>query len=187
MFRVGLFSSDPKVGTLAQQREVMGQCDKLWPPEAAADCLDYGIREGECLVLPHAKALGRMRQRELYLTDLAARGIYVQVPGRDPMIYDTTEKRAQFHGDARQPTGTPSKKQKKLMGRPRKYPKPTEDQLAKLAVWWDGPQHMDDVQALVTEMLGRKVRRPTLYEWMGRGREPHQDRPRRKPKRRPSK
>jgi hypothetical protein len=96
------------------------------------------------------------------------------------MIYDSPEKVAQFHADAREPTGRASRKQKRAMGRPRKYPVPTEEQLRKLAVWWDGPQHMDDVQALAGEMFGRKIGRPTLYEWMGRGRAPHTDR-RRKP------
>ena len=59
-----------------------------------------------------------------------------------------------------------------LMGRPRKYRRPDDDQRAKLLVWWNGPLHTDDVEELAGELLGRKVPRVTLAAWLGK-REPH--------------
>lgn len=188
MFVVGLLSSDPKLGTFAQQREAMGDVDREWLPEDRSACLNGGIRRGEVLALPHARAIGRtMRQRDLVLADLAERGVLIRLPGREPMTYRTSEDQADFHAVARQATGRPSRKQKALMGRPRKYPKPTDAQMERLRAWWDGPQHTDDVIALTAEMLGKKVRRQTLYEWMGRGRADHPDRVRRKPRKKNTK
>lgn len=182
MLRIGLLSDDPKVGSFAEQRKAMGEVRHEWLPSERSDCIAFGVREGETLVLPHARALGRMRERELILADLAERGVMVEIPGHEPQVYDTPEKMAEFHAEARRPTGRPSRKQKRLMGRPRKYPKPDDDQMRKIIAWFDGPQHMDDVLALIAEMLRKKVPRPTVYEWVGRGRAPHPDRPRRKPK-----
>lgn len=180
MRRVGLLSDDPKVGSFAEQREAMGPLDTEFQPDERSLCLSpVGLRKGagDVLVVAHARVLGRMRQRELVLADLAQRGVAIQLPGGDPVIYDTPEKRAEFHAEAIKPTGRPSHKQKRLMGRPAKFPMPEGDDLAQFKVWWAGPLHTDAVLELITERYGKKVWRETVYQWLGpRGKHPERQR-----------
>lgn len=182
MARVSLLSDDRKVGTLAEQREAIGPVDFEWGPEDRSICLSPpGTRRGDILCISHARVLGTLKQREMRLADLASRGVSVQLPGGEPMTYDTLEKLAEFHAEARVSTGRASKRQKKLKGRPRKYRRPDDEQRAKLLTWWNGPLHTDDVEELAGEMLGRKVPRVTLAAWLGK-REPHPGRRRKSSK-----
>lgn len=183
MSRVGLLSDDPKVGSFAEQREAMGPLDVEWLPDERSMCMsEVGLRRDDVFVVAHARVLGQLRQRELVLVDLAARGVRVQLPGGEPVMYDTPEKRAEFHAEAKRPTGRPSRRQKgPRMGRPPKYPKPGEDDLRQIKVWWTGPLTDDAALALIAERYGKKVPRPTVYEWVGKRGE-HPDRPKRRVK-----
>ena len=176
MARVSLLSDDSNVGSLAKQREAIGPVDVEWGPEDRSVCLSPpGTRRDDVLCIAHARVLGTLKQREARLADLAARNVAVQLPGGEPVTYDTPEKVADFHAEARVPTGKASRRQKALQGRPRKYRRPDDDQRAKLLAWWNGPLHTDDVEELAGELLGRKVPRVTLAAWLGK-REPHPDR-----------
>ncbi len=187
MARVSLLSDDSKVGSLAEQREAIGPVDVEWGPEDRSVCLSPpGTRPDDVLCIAHARVLGNLKQREMRLADLAARNVAVQLPGDEPVTYDTPEKVAAFHAEAVRPTGKPSRKQRRLMGRPLKYPRPNDEQRAKLLAWWNGPQHTDDVETLAGELMGRKVPRVTLAAWLGK-RAPHPGRRRKSSKRKPTK
>lgn len=190
--RVGLLSSDRRDGSFAEQRERMGSLDACWPPEDRAHVLgeDLALRRGDTLVVPHARVLGRtMRQRDLVMDDLSSRLVQIEIAGGEPMLTSTPEAKAALHAEAKRSTGRGTKKQKRNKGRPPKFPDLNDEDLAQITAWFDGPEQTDTMLALVSERVGKKVSRTTLYRWMERGRADHPDRmrkPVRRRKREPS-
>jgi hypothetical protein len=181
MYRVGIISQNPKFGSQEDQRLVVGELDKEHPDTVIDDVFQKkGVRPGDSLHIAHALVLGKFRAREERLAILADMEVPIAVGGRDPMIYETPEEVAEFHAMSREKTGRGTKKQKRNKGRPQTYNRPNDEQMAKLRVWWLGDQHTDDVEILAGEMLGKKVPRATLAEWLGpRGRNPNRRRKKR--------
>lgn len=174
MANVGFLSDDKKLGTLAQQRDRIGPVEcELLPEDHGALFDDTFVREGDTLVVAHARALGRYQRgfdlRDERLRRLAAMNIKVQI-GSDGIadLYAEAEKRALFHAAALAPTGLPSPKQKKNPGRPKKYSEPEGERRKMALEWYAGPLHVADVGKLIGQMMGTKpVPRQTLHEWFG--------------------
>lgn len=184
MAKVGFLSNDKKLGSLADQRKRIGPVDlELLPDEEGFLLSGHAVREGDTLVIAHARALGRYKRgfalREERLKWFSSMNVAVQI-GEDGIakIYAEAADRAAFHAAALAPTGVPTPKQKKNPGRPSTYVKP-EGELWDLAVeWWAGPLHTNDVGVLVGQATGTKpVSRATLNAWLGnRPKHPSRDR-----------
>ena len=174
MTKVGFLSDDKKLGTLDQQRKAIGPVEVEVLPDEADELLSGPmLRDGDILVIAHARALGRFKSgfdlREKYLRRFSAMNVAVQI-GADGIaeIYDEAAKVAAFHAAALAPTGVASPKQKKNPGRPKTYRKPDGDKLAMALEWWAGPLHWSDVGKLIGQMMGTKpVSRATLNAWFG--------------------
>lgn len=182
MATVGFLVDDKKLGDWDQQRARIGPVDHEFYPDQIGTLLDgLFIREGDTLIVPHARALGRYQRgfalREERLKGLAAMNVSVQI-GADGIaeIYDAAEKRARFHAAALLPTGITSPKQKKNPGRPKTYRKPEGEALEMAQEWWAGPLHWKDVGKLIGQAMDTKpVSRATMNAWLG-PRPPHPDR-----------
>lgn len=175
MAKVGFLADDKKLGTFDQQRKAIGPVDHEMLPEDIGDLFsDTFVREGDTLVVAHARALGRYRRgfalREERLRGLATMNISVQI-GADGIaqIYDEAAKVAAFHAAALEPTGIATPKQKRNPGRPRDYTKPDGEKWMMAEEWYSGPLHLEDVGMLIGQMMGTKaVSRAKMYEWFGR-------------------
>lgn len=189
MARVGIVSRSKKFGSADDQRGVIGQMDVEWDDGDVLSLFANGaIRPGDTVHIAHAAVLGRYQQREKFLMAADDMEIKIAIGGADPERIETPEQIAKVHGDALKPTGKGTAKQKRLRGRPLRYPKPDDDDLTMIAAWWDGPQNIEDVETLAGQRMrakgfkGKKIPKATLYEWMGRGRAAHPDRRRRRRK-----
>ena len=174
MVKVGFLADDKKLGALAEQRDRIGPvfCEML-PEDHDALFDDTFVREGDTLVVAHARALGRFRSgfalRDDRLQRLSAMNIKVQI-GADGIaeLYAEAEKRAAFHAAALEPTGIATPKQKKNAGRPKTYRKPQGELMDMAREWWAGRLHTDDVGKLIGQAMGTKaVSRATLNAWLG--------------------
>ncbi|WP_299686655.1 hypothetical protein [uncultured Tateyamaria sp.] len=134
------------------------------------------LREGDTLLMAHARVLGRAKEREKWLTLCAVAGVLIKLPGHMPAMYDTPEKKAVFHAEAVQPTGRPSAKQKKNRGRPKKYPDPKPEHRSIICGWWCNPMSdgkymkLKDVQAGAEQLVGHPVSRDYLKNLCGKSR-----------------
>lgn len=168
---IALLSNDPKVGSYADQRKLFSEGIEgeivEYAPGERYECLVRGLRAGDVLLLSAARVLGTYRERDRWLADLASRDIAVQLPGGEPVIYDTPEKRAKFHAEAVKPTGRPSRKQKALMGRPPKHRQPTEDELVALNALWHSDVKRADAIAAASEIMGYDVKDWQMKQWCG--------------------
>lgn len=174
MATVGFLVNDKKLGDWNQQRARIGSVDHEFYPDQIDKLFDgLFIREGDTLIVPHARALGRYQRgfalREERLKGLAAMNVSVQIGAEGiAEIYDAAEKRARFHAAALAPTGIATPKQKKNPGRPPKYRKPEGEQMQLAQEWWAGPLHWKDVGKLIGQMMGTKApSRPLMADWLG--------------------
>jgi len=176
-----ILSKDPKVGSYAEQRALFSEGIEDRIVEFEQDEMDLlfyggGLREGDVLLLAHARVLGRAPKRERYLDLCVSLGVWVKLPGEVPVMYDAPEKKAAFHQAAIQPTGRPSAKQKRLRGRPRKYPVPSPEKKAVLFGWWHNTlpsgkrMPLKDVLKLATDLCGHKVSRDYMKNLCGKTR-----------------
>lgn len=174
MAKVGFLADDKKLGSVADQRKRIGPVDiELLPEDEGLLLSGHAVREGDTLVIAHARALGRYKRgfdlREERLRWFAGMNIAVQI-GEDGIaqIYDEAAKIAAFHAAALEPTGIATAKQKKNPGRPKTYQQPDGEKLTMAQEWYAGPLHTADVGKLVGQMMGTKaVSRATLHAWLG--------------------
>ncbi len=176
-----ILSRDPKVGSYAEQRALFsegidGRIVEFEPDEMEILFFKGGLMEDDVLLMAHARVLGRAPQRERYLKLCAELGVWIKLPGGVPVMYDTPQKKGDFHVAARQPTGRPSAKQKRLRGRPRKYPVPSAEKKAILHGWWHNTlstgkrMALKDVLANAKELVGHDVSRDYMKNLCGKTR-----------------
>lgn len=174
MAKVGFVSKDKKLGSIADQRKRIGPVDvELLPEDEDLLLSGHAVRDGDTLVIAHARALGRYKRgfalREDRLKWFASMNIAVQI-GEDGYaeLYDTAEKIARFHAAALAPTGIATPKQRKNPGRPNTYVEPEGEKRRMALEWYAGQLHTDDVGKLVGQMMGTKaVSRATMHSWWG--------------------
>jgi hypothetical protein len=88
------------------------------------------VQEGDTVLLLHPGDLGSSWQdRHRILSALSERGVFVQVHGNDPVLYDSPDKLKAFSA---QQGGTATRKDR---GRPRLFDPPLEKQREFSAVW----------------------------------------------------
>jgi len=176
-----ILSRDPKVGSYAEQRAafsegVEGRIIEFEEDEIGMLIVQRGLRDGDVLLIAHARVLGRAPRREKLLDQIAEIKAFIKLPGGVPILYDTPEKKAQFHVEAQKPTGRPSAKQKRLRGRPRKYPVMSPEKKNILRGWWHNQMStgkrmpLKDVLANAKELLGHKVTRDFMKNECGKTR-----------------
>jgi hypothetical protein len=176
MHKVGILSKDKRIGSIAQQKERIGDVDLWIYPDEHYKFFFGAFREneGDIAIIAHAGTFGRYRggfhKRNQILQSLTDYGVDVQI-GKDgePVTYDEASKIAEFHASAMLPTGIGTPKQKKNPGRPKTYSKPEGEKLKLALEWYAGPLHLRDVGSLIGQMMGTKpVSRPTMVAWFGR-------------------
>ncbi|MEM8822019.1 MAG: hypothetical protein AAGF30_00265 [Pseudomonadota bacterium] len=175
---VALLTLNQRCGSLGDQRRAMA-AEGYAPereyvgPEEIEECIIRGTRDGDVLVLSDARALDgkdrdsrtKKRKREIWLHDLAERGVKVAIPGLEPRFYDEPEAFAIFHAEARKPTGRPSAKQKRMPGRPPIYKALDEAGEAQFRTWWSMVNKLTvpDIAGLLAPLLGKKPSRSQVY------------------------
>lgn len=174
MIRIGFLSSDKKLGPLARQREVIGEVDKEITPDMH-DLLDTpAMFRPPCVVIvAHARAFGfhrgGYRRREMALEKITAAGGHVQIADGDPVMYDSPEKRAEFHAAAHLPTGVATPKQKRNAGRPQTYREPDGKDRETAVALYAGPLHTEEVGRVIGDMMRcPPISRATLHRWFGK-------------------
>lgn len=176
---VAILSNDPKVGSISEQRAAFSAGVDQQIFEVPHKDREFGfsklaLREGDVLLIAHARVLGYLSERSRLLKELADRGVFIQLPGGEPVLYDSEEKKADFHAKAKAKTGRPSVKQKRLRGRPVEKTQPSQDVKNEICDAWHevNPEtgkrmRLSYVLELAKKRMKRDVARHEIKHWCG--------------------